>query len=33
MSELSVLSTMARSEDSRGSTWVAKNRAAATLPS
>ena len=33
MRALSVCSTMTRSEDSRGSTWVVKNRAAASLPS
>src|SRR3954447_12423328 len=33
ISELSVFSTIARSEDSRGSTWVVKNRVAASLPS
>jgi hypothetical protein len=33
MSALSVFSTMARSEVSRGRTWVAKNRVAASLPS
>ena len=33
MSALSVCSTMTRSADSRGSTWVVKKRAAASLPS
>src|SRR5215204_136477 len=33
MRALSVFSTIARSEDSRGSTWVAKKRVAASLPS
>ena len=33
ISALSVFSTMARSEVSRGSTWVAKKRVAASLPS
>ncbi len=33
ISALSVFSTMPRSADKRGSTWVAKNRVAASLPS
>src|SRR5688500_2628586 len=33
ISALSVFSTMSRSDESRGSTWVAKKRVAASLPS